>query len=294
MDTTVRSILKDYGIHPKKRLGQSFLEDKNIISKIVRIADIQAQDIVVEIGAGLGIMTEQLASQARRLIAIDIDPRMTAILRIRLQDKPQVEIIEQDVLTFDFNSLHNNNNPTKKFKIIGNIPYYISSPILFRLIQYRHQISEMLLLMQKEVADRLTAPPGSKEYGIPSVIIGMYAEATTEMTVAASCFYPPPQVTSTLLKLVTRPATLVELADEKFFSQVVRCAFSQRRKTLLNNLRHLACPPLTEAELIRLLNDLGIDGRRRGETLSAVEFGELSNTLLSHIKTAPGNIAIND
>lgn len=286
MTTTVRSILKDYGIHPRKRLGQSFLEDKNIINKIIRIADIRAHDVVVEIGAGLGIMTEQLALQARHVIAIDVDPRMAAILRARLQDKPQVEIIEQDILTFDFSLLCNSDNHADKLKIIGNIPYNISGPILFRLIKYRRQISEMVLLLQKEVADRLTALPGSKEYGIPTVMVDMYTKATKEMNVPAGCFYPPPQVTSSLVKLLTREEPLVRLTDEDFFSRVVKCAFSQRRKTLLNNLRHRAWPGLAEAELVRVLIDLGIDGQRRGETLSALEFGKLSNTLLSYVKTS--------
>lgn len=294
MATTVRSILKDHGIHPRKRLGQSFLEDKNIIDKIVRIADIRAHDFVVEIGAGLGLLTEQLALQARHVIAIDVDPRMAAILRARLQDNPQVEIIEQDVLTFDFSSLCNRDKLPDKLKIIGNVPYNISSPILFRLIKYRHYISEMVLLLQKEVADRLTALPGSKEYGIPTVIVDMYAKVTKEMNVPAACFYPPPQVTSSLVKLRTREAPLVRLTDEDFFSRIVKCAFSQRRKTLLNNLRHLARPGVAEADLVRVLNDLGIDGQRRGETLSALEFGRLSNSLSSYVETTYDDLAIRD
>lgn len=281
--TTVRSILKDYGIRPRKRLGQSFLEDKNVISKIILATDIHAQDIVVEIGAGLGIMTEILASQAGKVIAIDVDPRMTAILRERLQDQPRVEIMERDVLTFDFLTLQSDDKASK-LKVIGNIPYNISTPILFHLLAFRRHITAMVLMFQKEVVDRLVASPGTKEYGIPSVLISMFATPTREMSVPASCFYPQPKVASSVIKIVTREKPLFDLADEQFFSKIVKIAFAMRRKTILNNLRAADLPFSSDKEIEILLDQAGIEGRRRAETLSPEEFGRLSNVFFAAIK----------
>lgn len=275
--TSVRSLLRDYGIRPRKHLGQSFLEDKNIINKIILAAEIHMQDVVVEIGAGLGIMTDLLASRAGKVIAIDVDPRMAAILKDRLHDRSNVEIIEKDVMLCDFSALRTDNR-SSKLKIIGNIPYNISTQILFLLVKYRCEISSMVLLFQKEVVDRITASPGTKEYGIPSVLLAMYADASREMNVPASCFYPPPKVTSSLLKITIRETPLVYLEDDDYFSRIVKTAFSQRRKTLLNNLRNLSAD-YRETELTLLLKNLGIDGKRRGETLTVEEFGSLSNAL---------------
>lgn len=279
--TTVRKILRDYNIRPRKRLGQSFLEDKNIISKIVNAANLKDDDTVVEIGAGLGVMTELLASRARKVIAIDIDPRMINILQERFKDQPKVSVIERDVLSYDFSSALEG-DARGNIKIVGNIPYNISTQILFRLLEFRHQISSMVLLFQKEVVDRITASPGGKDYGIPSVIVSMYAHASREMNVPAGCFFPPPKVISSLIKIVMREKPLFEPADDDFFSKVVRIAFSKRRKTLLNNLRSAdLLPGCSEDELVFLLGKIDIDGKRRGETLSVAEFARLSNALFT-------------
>ena len=278
--TTVRKILRDYNVLPRKRLGQSFLEDKNIISKIVYAADIKDNDTVVEIGAGLGVMTELLALQARKVIAIDIDPRMINILQERFKDRPKVSVIERDVLSYDFSSSLDG-DARGKIKIVGNIPYNISTQILFRLVEFRHQISSMVLLFQKEVADRITASPGGKDYGIPSVIVSMYAHVSREMNVPASCFYPQPTVTSSLIKIVMREKPPIEPVDDEFFVRIVKVAFSKRRKTILNNLRSADLPGYSEEKLNLLLKEIDIDGRRRGETLSIAEFVRLSNALLT-------------
>jgi len=301
--TTVRKILRDFGLHPRKHLGQSFLEDKNIINKIIRIADIQKEDVIVEIGAGLGVMTEQLALVAARIIAIDVDPGMIAVLRERLQEQDNVEIVEGDIMSFDFSIFQKGSKFSDKIKVIGNVPYNISTPILFHLLKYRHYISEMVLLLQKEVVDRITALPGTKEYGIPSVIVDMHAVATREMNVPADCFFPSPKVTSSLLKLVIRKKSLVPLDDEDFFSRVVKNSFLQRRKTLLNNLRRFCGALITEEGLAGLLSDLDIACRRRGETLTTTEFAALSNALFQLSNKAvsgdsavgsQNNIAISD
>lgn len=278
--TTIRKILRDHGIRPLKRLGQSFLEDINIINKIISISNIQEDDTVVEIGAGVGIMTELIAEKVRKVIALDIDPRMVGILRERLAGYHQVDVIKGDVLQYDFSSV-GYELLSRKTKVIGNIPYNISSQILFHLLAYRQHISSMILMFQKELADRLIASPGTKEYGIPTVLVSMYTECFREMVIPRSCFYPEPKVTSAVMKIIIREKPLMDLNDHDFFVKIVKIAFSKRRKTLLNNLRSSPLLGYSEREVVTALKKSGIDGVRRGETLTAEELGKLSNALYS-------------
>jgi 16S rRNA (adenine1518-N6/adenine1519-N6)-dimethyltransferase len=278
--TTIRKILRDHNIRPLKRLGQSFLEDINVINKIISISNIQEDDTVVEIGAGVGIMTELIAKKVRKVIALDIDPRMVDILRERLAGHHQVDVIKGDVLKYDFSSV-GHELLSRKIKVIGNIPYNISSQILFHLLAYRQHISSMILMFQKELADRLIASPGTKEYGIPTVLVSMYTECFREMVIPRSCFYPEPKVTSTVMKIIIREKPLMDLNDHDFFVKIVKIAFSKRRKTLLNNLRSSPLLGYSEKEVVTALKKSGIDGVRRGETLTAEELGKLSNALYS-------------
>jgi 16S rRNA (adenine1518-N6/adenine1519-N6)-dimethyltransferase len=278
--TTPRNILKKHGIRPLKRLGQSFLVDNNITKKIVMISDIKSGDIVVEIGSGLGIMTAMIAQEAKRVIALEVDKYMVDILREELKNHPNVEIVQTDVLKYDFSSPFTE-SPQKTLKIIGNIPYNISSQILFRLIQFRDYISSMVLMFQKEVAERIIAPPGTKEYGIISVIVSMYTKPSLEVSVPGSCFYPKPNVDSSVLKLTVREAPLFNIKNPDFFSKVVKTAFSKRRKTLLNNLKYSDLLKASKKDITDILELLHIDSNRRGETLTVEEFGKLSNALLS-------------
>lgn len=278
--TTPRNILKKHGIRPLKRLGQSFLVDNNITKKIVMISDIKSGDIVVEIGSGLGIMTAMIAQEAKRVIALEVDKYMVDILREELKNHPNVEIVQTDVLKYDFSSVFTE-SPQKTLKIIGNIPYNISSQILFRLIQFRDYISSMVLMFQKEVAERIIAPPGTKEYGIISVIVSMYTKPSLEVSVPGSCFYPKPNVDSSVLKLTVREAPLFNIKNPDFFSKVVKTAFSKRRKTLLNNLKYSDLLKASKKDITDILELLDIDSNRRGETLTVEEFGKLSNALLS-------------
>jgi 16S rRNA (adenine1518-N6/adenine1519-N6)-dimethyltransferase len=186
-----------------------------------------------------------MASQAKKVIAIDIDPRMIKILQERFKNRPQVAVVEQNILSYDFSSALEG-GAVGKIKVVGNIPYNVSTQILFRLLDFRNRISSMILLFQKEVVDRIIASPGSKDYGIPSVIISMYAHAFREMNVPASCFFPPPKVTSSLVKIIMREKPLVEPVDDKFFEKIVKVAFSKRRKTILNNLRSAEFPGYSE------------------------------------------------
>ena len=277
--TTPRKILKKYGIRPIKRLGQSFLADRNITAKIVTISDAKSDDIVVEIGSGLGIMTAMIAMKAEKVIALEVDKQMVDILREELKNLSNVEIVQTDVLKYDF-SLACPDRLSKKLKVIGNIPYNISSPILFHLIEFRGCLTSMTLLFQKEVAERIVASPGTKRYGILSVIVSMYTKPSLEMTVPGSCFYPKPNVDSSVLKMVVRERPLFDIKDTDFFLKVVKIAFSKRRKTLLNNLKNSDLSGLSGKDLAGILELSSINSKRRGETLTVEEFGILSNALM--------------
>jgi 16S rRNA (adenine1518-N6/adenine1519-N6)-dimethyltransferase len=265
--TSVRKLLAQFDIRPRKRLGQSFLEDRSIIRRIVELAEPAGDDTVVEIGAGLGIMTEELAMRAGRVIAIEVDPRLVSVLRERFAGQDRVEVLQTDVLKYDFSSACSGG----RVKVVGNIPYHISSPILFRLLDFRQSISTMILMFQKELADRITAPPGTKEYGIPSVLVARYTKVTCELTVPPTCFYPVPDVVSSVLRITVRPEP--NLPDETLFVKIVRAAFAQRRKTLWNNLRYIG---ISEEMVGRMFTGSGIDRTRRAETLSVEEFSQLT------------------
>jgi 16S rRNA (adenine1518-N6/adenine1519-N6)-dimethyltransferase len=251
-----------------------------MVGKIVDFADIRPDETVVEIGAGLGVMTGLMAARARRIIALDVDPVMIGILKERLACFENVEVVHADVLEYDFFSLLPPDSP-EKLKIVGNVPYHISSPILFRLLDFRRCISGMILMMQKEVVDRIVARPGTKAYGIPSVMASMFCRTQRLMDVPAGCFYPEPKVVSSVVKLEVRGELPIDLKDEGLFRDIVRLAFAKRRKTLVNNIRHARLPGYSTEEMLRALKDSGMDGTRRAETLSAEEFGVLANCMMT-------------
>ncbi len=275
METPLK-IIKKYQIQPVKRLGQSFLVDNNITSRIVDALKSDKGDSVVEIGAGLGAMTAMIAPRVTKIVALEIDPKLVAVLTKELKDIPNVEIIHGDVLEYDFSAPAGGR---ARIKVIGNIPYNVSSQILFRLIEFRDHISSAVLMFQKEVVDRITAPSGTKEYGILSVIVSMYAKTERIMTVPATCFYPKPKVDSAVLKMEIREEPLYPLDNHDTFIKTVKTAFSKRRKTLANNLKDMFTARLKGMDVFALLDETGIDGRRRGETLTVEEFGKLSNAI---------------
>jgi 16S rRNA (adenine1518-N6/adenine1519-N6)-dimethyltransferase len=268
---SIRKTLTLYDVRPRKRLGQSFLKDMTAIRRIAALVEGPEEDTVVEIGAGLGLMTAELAKRARKVIAVEIDPRLVSALQDRFSADGRVEIVATDVMTYDFSSAA----PGGKIRVVGNIPYHISTPILFRLLDFRASISEMVLMFQKELADRIMAGPGRKEYGIPSVIVGRYASVVRELTLPPNCFYPEPGVFSSVVRMTMHhdPET-AEVALR--FKATVRAAFSHRRKTLSNNLRAAGFP--VEA-LASVFAETGIGGERRAETLSIEEFTRLAAAL---------------
>ena len=276
--TSPKCISKQYQIRPRKRLGQSFLRDGNVVRKIVASAGLEPVDTVVEIGAGLGVMTAEIAALVKRVLAVEVDPNLIPVLNDVLKDTRNVRIVQQDVLTYDFSQAASELN-VERIKILGNIPYSISSPILFHLLDYRRVISRAVLMVQKEVAERICAKAGTKSYGIPSVLTAVYAKTSLAFTVPAGCFYPEPKVTSAVIVIDFRSEPLCLITDEAFFQQIVRLAFSSRRKTLMNNLRHSPNAICSEECLQRILESLGLDLRIRGEALSPEQFIALSNAI---------------
>jgi len=271
------SLLRKHGVRPLKRLGQNFLCDPNILEKIVRIAGVCDTDTVVEIGSGIGVLTALLAGRVRRVIAIEIDRRLVEVLKAELGGVPNVEIVRGDVLVFDFASVRPEGGPGR-IRVVGNVPYNLSGPIVLKLLEARESIDRAVLMLQREVAERLAAVPGTKDYGPLSVYVTLYTEARLETRVPASCFVPRPDVESRVIRMDMRREPLCAVDDPALFRDVVRGCFAKRRKTLLNNLRQSVLPLRPEA-VPAVLEELGIDGKRRAETLSVQEFASLSNRI---------------
>jgi 16S rRNA (adenine1518-N6/adenine1519-N6)-dimethyltransferase len=255
-------------IRPKKSLGQNFLTDPHYLRKIIDAAQVSDQDLVLEIGPGLGHLTRELAARARRLIVIELDDRLIPRLRDEFASFPNVEIVHADALQFDYGSL------SGKGKVVANLPYYISTPIIQRLIAHRDRFSTLTLMLQREVAERIAAEPGGKEYGYLSVLVQYFAVPRLEFAVPAGAFTPRPKVDSAVLTLVMREHPEHAVADEALFFRVIKAAFSQRRKTLRNSLSQLGHP----REILDAVHaKTGIDLGRRAESLSVVEFGILAD-----------------
>lgn len=276
--TTPKEVLRRYHIRPSRKLSQSFLVDSNTLHKIAGASRVCAEDIVVEIGAGIGVLTKEIAKMAGRVVAVEIDSQLVEVLHQELGELDNVEIWSGDILKFDIASISNNYN--KAIKVIGNVPYNISSPVIFHLLAQRQAIDSFTLMLQKEVVERLVSEPAHKSYGVPSVLLQMHADVERLFDVSATCFYPVPKVASSVMRGTFREKPLVDLADEAFFSRLVKASFAQRRKMLINNLKNAGFLELMpETDLKSALHEAGIDGRRRGETLSLNEFGILSNIL---------------
>lgn len=276
--TFVRQILRNHDIKPVKRLGQCFLADFSVMKKIVELAEIKEDETIVEIGSGLGLMTSLMAERAAWVHAVEIDGKLVSVLKERLKEYHNVTVIHGDILKYDFLTALGENS-VKKIKIIGNIPYSISSPILFHILDHRKQISTAVLMMQKEVADRLCAVPGTKAYGIPTVLFGLYARISRELTVAPGCFYPKPEVTSTVFKMLIPEEPLYWVENDALFFRLVKAAFAQRRKTLLNNMKNAHWKDCDAGRIENLLRDMGAGEKIRAEELSIQQFAALCNSL---------------
>jgi len=256
---------------PLKALGQNFLVDNNIIDKIVRSADIKPDDCVLEIGPGRGALTEHLARKAGRLVLIEYDHALAAGLQALYADNPRVTVVDADILAVDLAALLAD---AAGWKVVANLPYNISTAVLFRLLEVRDRLARMILMLQKEVGDRLVAAPDCADYGVTTVLLGLWFDMRREFIVPPGCFHPRPKVDSAVLSFVPRPGPRVAVGDEALFRRVVKGAFAMRRKTLVNCLK--AAELTTIEELRMILAECGIDGQRRGETLTLDEFGALS------------------
>jgi len=285
---TPKEILNHYAIKPRKKFGQSFLIDQGSIERIARIADVEQSDLVVEIGAGIGVLTERLAQKADRVIAVELDHQLVEVLKDRLSQYQNVEIHHVNILRFDFRKIAGSEN--QKIKVVGNIPYNISSPLLFYLLSFKDVIHSFTLMMQKELIERLVASPGSKSYGVPSVILQMFATMEKIINVPAAYFYPVPKVESSVMTGIFNKQSRIQLNDEDYFIKVVRDSFAQRRKMIFNNLkRSTLMKGLEESVLKESLSLASIEGQRRAETLTVDEFGNLSNILMNKTKRCVEN-----
>jgi 16S rRNA (adenine1518-N6/adenine1519-N6)-dimethyltransferase len=262
-------------IKPKKSLGQNFLIDKNIQKKIVHACGLAKDDIVLEIGAGRGDLTVHLAKAAKKVYALEVDQRLCLLLAMRLMAYDNCQVIQKDILKFDINKFVEENKIKPKIKVIGNIPYYISSPIIERLIEYRQVISAAFLTAQKEFGQRAKASPGSKVYGSFSCFVQYYCACKMLFEIKRNCFQPAPNVDSGFLSLEFRQKPLFLVQDEEKLFKLIRTAFNQRRKTLRNSLEGL----VSQERLEHFFQEAGIDQNVRPEELSLQEFANLCNYL---------------
>jgi 16S rRNA (adenine1518-N6/adenine1519-N6)-dimethyltransferase len=272
---SIRQELKEYGLFPKKRLGQHFLVDRNILNKVIWAAQVEKEDTVLEVGPGLGEMTIALARQAKRVIAIEIDSKLVAILNEKMKNYPNVEVVKSDILKVDFNQfLKKEGHP---IKVVANLPYQVSTQLLFRFIESKETFSTFTLMLQKEVAERMVAPPGGKEYGPLSIFIQMFLDVSIRFFIKPSAFFPPPKVESAVIQMVWKEKPMIETNDEEWFKRVVKACFGYRRKTLVNALKHseLSLPESIELKM----EAIGIDPRRRPETLTIQEYASLAKVL---------------
>lgn len=274
---SIKKELAKYDLIPRKRWSQHFLVDRNILNKVIRTAQVEKEDVVLEVGPGLGEMTLALARQVEKVIAVEIDPKLVAILNKKMKDYPNVEVVKGDILKVDFRQfLKREGHP---IKVVANLPYQISTPLLFRFIESKEAFSTFTLMLQREVAERMVAPPGRKEYGPLSIFIQMFSDVSIRFFIKPSAFFPPPKVESAVVHMVWKEKPMIETNDEEWFKRVVRACFGYRRKTLVNALKHseLFLPEPVELKM----EAIGIDPRRRPETLTIQEFASLAEALKS-------------
>ncbi|MGB3160117.1 16S rRNA (adenine(1518)-N(6)/adenine(1519)-N(6))-dimethyltransferase RsmA [Carnobacterium sp.] len=274
-----KEILKKHGFSLKKSLGQNFIIDSNILTKIVHTAELNKQTNVVEVGPGIGALTEHLARASKEVVAFEIDERLLPVLADTLSPYDNVTIINKDVLQANLKeTLSEKIDLTEPLMVVANLPYYITTPIIMYFLESAIRIDALVIMMQKEVAERVTSAPGSKAYGSLSIAVQYYMDAEISFIVPKTVFVPQPNVDSAIIKLTRRETPAVEVIDEKVFFEVTRAAFVQRRKTLWNNLiGRYGKNDLVKEKLIEALDYAEIDPKRRGETLSLVEFGKLAD-----------------
>ncbi|WP_206460107.1 16S rRNA (adenine(1518)-N(6)/adenine(1519)-N(6))-dimethyltransferase RsmA [Anaerovorax sp. IOR16] len=279
---TIRKIKEKHGFRLSKSLGQNFLTDANIVNKIIEGSAIGQDDLVVEIGPGIGVLTAAAASYAGKVVAVEIDSHLIPILEETLAEYNNISILHADILKTDLIKVLEqykeiNGKPRTGVKVIGNLPYYITTPIIMKLLEDAVPVDSITIMMQKEVADRIKSGPGTKAYGALSVAVQYYCTVASVASVPKEVFVPQPKVDSAVIRLDLRKEKAVKLTSESVFFAVVKNGFGQRRKTLLNSLTGVMGK--TKEEISKALTEAGIDPIRRAETLSIEEFASLSNII---------------
>ena len=274
-------ILQKYNFNFQKKFGQNFLIDTHVLDKIIASAEITKDDMVLEIGPGIGTMTQYLACAARKVVAVEIDKTLIPILEDTLSEYDNVQIINQDVLKVNLAKLAEEENGGKPIKVVANLPYYITTPIIMGLFENHVPLKSITVMVQKEVADRMQVGPGTKDYGALSLAVQYYAKPYIVANVPPNCFMPRPKVGSAVIRLERYEEPPVQVADEKLMFRIIRASFNQRRKTLVNGLKNSPEIQFSKEEIEAAIETLGKGASVRGEALTLEEFARLSNILSS-------------
>ena len=275
------AVLQKYNFNFQKKYGQNFLIDTGVLDRIIAAAEITKDDCVLEIGPGIGTMTQYLAENAREVIAVEIDKNLIPILEDTLSAYDNVTVINEDVLKVDIAQLAEEYNDGKPIKVVANLPYYITTPIIMGLYESHVPIESITVMVQKEVADRMQVGPGTKDYGALSLAVQYYAEPYIVANVPPNCFIPRPNVGSAVIRLTSHKECPVQVEDEQLMFKLIRASFAQRRKTLANGLNNSSEIKLPKEVIIKAIESLGKGPSVRGEALTLAEFAQLSNTIKS-------------
>ena len=277
-------VLQKYHFNFQKKFGQNFLINTSILEEIIDAAEITREDFVLEIGPGIGTMTQYLCEAAREVVAVEIDTNLIPILGDTLSAYDNVEVMNADILKVDIAKLADERNGGKPIKVVANLPYYITTPIIMGLFESHVPIDSITIMVQKEVADRMQEGPGSKEYGALSLAVQYYAKPEIVVNVPPSCFMPQPKVGSAVIRLTRHENPPVDVDNEKLMFQVIRASFNQRRKTLANGLNNFGSFSLGKEEIQKSIDELGVPVNIRGEALSLEQFAKLSNIINAKMK----------
>ena len=273
-------VIKKYEFVFQKKFGQNFLIDTHVLDKIIASSHITKEDFILEIGPGIGTMTQYLCENAREVAAVEIDKALIPILEDTLSGYSNVTIINDDILKVNINELVEKKNGGKPIKVVANLPYYITTPIIMGLFENNVPMESITIMVQKEVADRMQVGPGTKDYGALSLAVQYYAEPYIVANVPPNCFMPRPNVGSAVIRLTRHKESPVNVIDEKFMFRLIRASFNQRRKTLMNGLKNASDLNLEKEEILEAIRKLGKSDTIRGEALTLQEFAELSNLLI--------------
>ena len=278
-----KKIVEKYGFSFKKNFGQNFLVDERVLGTIVSSAEISKDDVVIEVGPGIGTLTQALAKEAYKVVAVEIDTTLVPILGELLSDFDNIEIINEDILKVDVNAIAEK-YPDKKIKMVANLPYYITTPIIMNVLENHIPVESITVMIQKEVAYRMKAQPSTKDYGSLSLAVQYYCEPYLVANVPQNCFMPRPNVDSAVIKLTVMDKPKVQVNNEKFMFEFIKAAFSQRRKTLVNCIFSSGLLTLSKDEIGKMLNGLGYDERVRGESLTLEDYGKITDEAEKYIK----------